>query len=107
MRILLGALVGSTIALVVAAFVASLGLGNAALPSVTELPHRPVQAAPPEALSVSPLATCSALDFVSEADCLNRCLRAETDFVFYHNSDGVVCMVPCALAVGGTEVKGY
>lgn len=80
-------------------YLAVLPSSNAALP---QSPHLQ-QAAPPEAFSASPLATCSALDFASEADCLNRCLRAEIDFVFYHSSNGVLCMVPCDVAVRGPE----
>lgn len=87
----------------IAALLSHLPSGPAALPQSLHLQ----QAAPPEALSAPPLATCHALDLVSEAACLNRCLRAEIDFVFYHSSNGVLCMVPCALAVGGAELKGY
>lgn len=77
--------------------------GDAALPQSPYVS----EAAPPGVLSAPPPRTCSASDFVSEAVCLNRCLMAEIDFVFYHNSNGVLCMVPCALAVGGVELKGY
>lgn len=97
-------LIAALLGLAVLAGIAALGFpGLGAL----ALPQHSLQAAPPEAPSASPLASCSASDFVSEAVCLNRCLRAEIDFVFYHNSGGVVCMVPCALAVGGVELKGY
>ena len=77
--------------------------------SKAALPQSPYvsEAVPPGALSAPPPRTCSASDMVSEAGCLNRCLAGEIDFVFYHSSDGVLCMVPCALAVGGVELKGY
>ncbi len=48
-------------------------------------------------------ASCYAYDIVSEADCLNRCLSDETDFILYEGSDGVLCMVPCAVALVGPQ----
>ena len=90
--------------LVVVAVIVGLVVSADGIPA---LPYHVSEAVPPGAFSASPPRACSASDFVSEAVCLNRCLRAEIDSVFYHNSDGVLCMVPCALAVGGVELKGY